>query len=410
MEQLSSGQARRVALAAQGFLDPRPTGVVTRRHLRRVLDRTSVLQIDSVNVLARAHYLPLFSRLGPYPTDLLDAASYRAPRLLFEYWSHVAALTSVELHPLLRWRMALAEKDAWPAIKRIARDSPDLVSWVRTEVAARGPVTSAQIEGDLPRPAKVDWGWNWSDVKTALEWLWRTGEVLVAGRTSSFARVYDVPERVLPRATIEAPTPTEADAVRELVRIAARALGVAAEVELRDYFRLAGPRFNRALSELVEEGALLPVTVAGWKRRAYLDPAARIPRKVDLATLVSPFDPLVWERGRTERLFGFHYRIGIYTVPEDRTHGYYALPFLLGDALVGRVDLKADRQAGVLLVPGAWAEPGHDVGAIAERLVPALAEVAAWLGLSGVAPAANGDLGTALAGAQAGRRGVTVVG
>lgn len=409
MEQLSIGQARRIALAAQGFLDARPAGVVTRRHLRRVLDRTSVLQIDSVNVLARAHYLPLFSRLGPYATDLLDAASYRAPRLLFEYWSHVAALTPVELHPLLRWRMAEAEKNAWPAIKRIARESPDLVAWVRDEVAARGPVTSAQIEGDLPRPAKVDWGWNWSNVKTALEWLWRTGEILVAGRTNSFTRVYDIPERVLPRATIEVPTPTEPVAVRELVRIAARALGVAAEAELRDYFRLAGPRFTTALAQLVEEGALVPVTVSGWKPRAYLDPAARIPRKVDVATLVSPFDPLVWERGRTERLFGFHYRIGIYTVPEDRVHGYYALPFLLGDSLVARVDLKADRQSGVLLVPGAWAEPGHDVGAIAERLAPVLAEVAGWLGLSAVAPVANGDLGAALAVTHAGRRGVTVV-
>ncbi|HEY7224327.1 MAG TPA: crosslink repair DNA glycosylase YcaQ family protein [Micromonosporaceae bacterium] len=409
MDQLSTAQARRIALAAQGFLDPRPEGATTRRHLRRVLDRTGLLQIDSVNVLARAHYLPVLSRLGPYSTDLLDTASYARPRLLFEYWSHVAALTPVEMHPLLRWRMAEAERNVWTGIRRIVRESPDLVAWVRDEVAARGPVTSAEIEGDLPRPAKVDWGWNWSDVKTALEWLFRTGEVAVAGRTNAFARVYDRPERVLPRAVLDAPTPGEAEAFRELVRISARALGVAAEPELRDYFRLTGPRFTQALRELVEEGALVPVTVPGW-RRAYLYVGARLPRRVDVAALVSPFDPLVWERGRTQRLFDFHYRIGIYTVPHERQHGYYALPFLLGDTLVARVDLKADRRAGVLLVPGAWAEPGQDVPEIAERLRPVLAEVAAWLGLSAVAPQRRGDLGTVLASAQAGRRGVTVVG
>jgi uncharacterized protein YcaQ len=409
-ESLSAAQARRIALAAQGFLDPRPAGAITRRHLQRVLARTSVLQIDSVNVLARAHYLPLFSRLGPYPTQLLDTAAYRRPRLLFEYWTHVAALTPVELHPLLRWRMAEAERDAWSGIVRIARESPNLVNWVREEVAARGPVTAAQIEGDLPRPAKVDWGWNWSDAKTALEWLFRTGEVAVAGRTNGFARIYDVPERVLPREVLDAPTPSEAEAFRELVRIAARALGVAAEPELRDYFRLTGPRFTQALRELVEEGALRPVTVAGWGRPAYLHAEARIPRRATAATLVSPFDPLVWERGRTERMFGFHYRIGIYTVPEQREHGYYALPFLMDDALVARVDLKADRRAGVLLVPGAWAEPGQDPDAVAERLAPALDETAQWLGLDSVATAERGDLAAALARAHGGQRGVTVVG
>lgn len=420
-ETLSLAQARRIALAAQGFLDPRPAGPVTRRHLQRVLARTTLLQIDSVNVLARAHYLPLFSRLGPYPTELLDAAAHFAPaggsipasqrsRLLFEYWSHVAALTPVELHPLLRWRMAEAERTAWDGIKRIARESPNLVAWVRDEVAARGPVTAAQIEGDLPKPAKVDWGWNWSDVKTALEWLFRTGDVAVAGRTSGFVRLYDVPERVLPRAVLDTPTPSEPDAFRELVRLAARGLGVAAEPELRDYFRLSGPRFTQALRELVEEGTLRPVTVAGWGRQAYLYAGARIPRRADVATLVSPFDPLIWERGRTERLFNFHYRIGIYTVPAQREHGYYALPFLLGDTLVARVDLKADRKAGVLRVPGAWAEPGQDVGAVAERLAPVLDEVAQWLGLDSVAAAERGDLAAALTRAHGGRRGATVVG
>jgi uncharacterized protein YcaQ len=407
---LSAGQARRIALAAQGFADPRPGGVVTRRHLRRVLDRTQVVQIDSVNVLARAHYLPLFSRLGPYPVELLDGASQRAPRELFEYWSHVAALTRVDLHPYLRWRMAEADRHAWPGIARIAQESPELLAWVRQEVAARGPVTAAEIESDLPRPEKVNWGWNWSDAKTALEWLFRTGEVAIAGRTSTFARRYDIPERVLPAAVLATPTPTQGEAIRELVRRSARALGVAAEAELRDYFRLTGPRFTRALAELVEEGAVLPVTVEGWGRRAYLDAAARLPRRApDVATLLSPFDPLVWERGRTHRLFDFHYRIGIYTVPEEREHGYYALPFLLGDRLVARVDLKADRRAGVLQVPGAWAEHGCDVGTVATRLAPALVEVADWLGLAAVAPAERGDLAAALRSTQGGARGVTVV-
>jgi uncharacterized protein YcaQ len=424
---ISAAQARRIALAAQGFLDPRPAGPVTRRHLQRVLARTAVLQIDSVNVLARAHYLPLFSRLGPYPTDLLDAAAFepprRSPRLLFEYWSHMAALTPVHLHPHLRWRMAEAQKHAWWSMQRVAKESPELVAWVREQVFARGPVTAAELERDLPRPEKVNWGWNWSDAKTALEWLFVAGEVAVAGRTSTFARRYDAPERVLPRAVLDAPTPSEPDAFRELVGIAARALGVAAEPELRDYFRLTGPRFTRALQELVEDGTVRPVTVAGWNTprrsgagrpiRAYLHSEATVPRPgsvAGVATLVSPFDPLIWERSRTQRLFDFHYRIGIYTVPQQRVHGYYALPFLLGDALVARVDLKADRKAGVLLVPGAWAEPGQDVDAVAERLVPALAEVAHWLGLDSVATAERGDLATALARAHGRQRGVTVVG
>ncbi len=409
-QSLGAGLARRVALAAQGFADPRPGGAVTRRHLRRVLDRTHVVQIDSVNVLARAHYLPLFSRLGPYPVALLDGAAQRAPREVFEYWSHMAALTRVDLHPLLRWRMAEADRHAWPEVARIGREAPELLAWVRDEVAARGPVTAAELEQDLPRPEKLHWGWNWSDAKTALEWLFRTGEVAIAGRTSTFARRYDVPERVLPASVLAAPTPSDDEAIRELVRLAARALGVAAEAELRDYFRLTGPRFTRAVAELVDEGALVPVTVEGWGRRAYLDAGARLPRRApDVATLLSPFDPLVWERGRTHRLFDFHYRIGIYTVPEEREHGYYALPFLLGDRLVARVDLKADRRAGVLLVPGAGCEPGVDVGTVAARLAPVLAEVAQWLGLSAVASAERGDLAAALRSTQGGRRGVTVV-
>jgi uncharacterized protein YcaQ len=325
----------------------------------------------------------------------------------------VASYVPVELHPYLRWRMAEADRHAWGWIEKVVRDSPEVVEWVRSEVRDRGPLTAGEIELDVPPRAKEHWGWNWSDAKAALEWLFLTGEVTVAGRTAGFSRLYDLPERVLPQSVLDTPTPSEPDAIRELVRVSAQALGIAAEQELRDYFRLSGPRFTRALAELVEEGTVTPVTVAGWKPRAYLHAGARVPRRLgpapDLATLVSPFDPLVWERRRTQRLFDFHYRIGIYTVPQLREHGYYALPLLLGDALVARVDLKADRRSGVLLVPGAWSEPGRDPAADAQRLAPVLDEVAQWLGLSAVAAEERGDLGTALATTQGRRRGVTVV-
>jgi uncharacterized protein YcaQ len=406
---VSVDQARRIALAAQGFTDPRPSGSVNRRHLRRVLGRTGLLQIDSVNVLQRAHYMPIFSRLGPYPAELLDAASNQRPRVLFEYWGHMASLVPVALQPYLRWRMAEAHERAWGRMVAAITTFPDVVSWVRQEVRDRGPLTAGEIELDVPARPKLNWGWNWSDAKSALEWLFWTGEVTSAGRNSAFARLYDLPERVLPRAVLDTPTPDDADAFRELVRISAQSLGIAAETELRDYFRLTGPRFRQALADLVDEGTVVPVTVQGWKPRAYRHVDAKLPRRVDVATLLSPFDPVIWERGRTERLFGFHYRIGIYTVPHERVHGYYALPFLLGDRLVARVDLKADRRSGVLLVPGVWAEPGQVAGAVAERLAPVLLEVAEWLGLSSVARPEQGDLAAELGSVLGTTRGATVL-
>ncbi len=388
-------EARRIALAAQGFTDRRPTGVPGRTHLRRVLSRVGLLQIDSVNVLARAHYLPLFSRLGAYPTDLLDRASSAAPRLLFEYWGHEASLLPVDLHPLLRWRMAMAKDEAWGGMRRIAQERPDLVARVLDEVRAKGPITAAELEADVGRRTD-NWGWNWSDTKRALEWLFWSGEVTSARRNGAFARLYDMPERVLPAAVLDAPTPAPADAFRELVGLAAGALGVAAEVELRDYFRLPVAGARTAIAELVEDGTLIPVQVRGWRQRAYLHAEAKLPRRVDAATLVSPFDPIVWERGRTERLFGFRYRIEIYTPAAKRVHGYYVLPFLLGDELVARVDLKADRKAGVLRIPAVWGEPGHPPHHVAEALAGALRRLAAWLGLGEVSPPVRGDLVPAL--------------
>ncbi|MEV4757582.1 crosslink repair DNA glycosylase YcaQ family protein [Micromonospora sp. NPDC049559] len=404
-ESLTIAQARRIALAAQGFADPAPTGVPTLRHLRRVLGRIGLIQMDSVNVLQRAHYLPLYSRLGPYPTALLDRAAYRRPRELFEYWGHEASLVPVGLHPALRWRMAAAHTDAWGGMRRIAVEQPELVAWVRDEVRANGPLTAAEIEHDTP-VKKENWGWNWSAVKRALEFLFWSGEVAAAARNTAFARLYDVPERVLPAAVLGAPTPSDAEAYRTLVAVAARALGVAAEPELRDYFRLPVAGARAAIAELVEAGELRPVVVRGWKGPAYLHAEARLPRWIRASTLVSPFDPLVWERGRAERLFGFSYRIEIYVPAPQRVHGYYVLPYLQGDRFTARVDLKADRKAGVLRVPAAWVEPGVDVTETAAGLAAELHRLAGWLGLGAVAPPEAGDLAAPLAAMLAGAPGV----
>jgi uncharacterized protein YcaQ len=397
---LSVAQARRIALSAQGFADPPPGGATDMRHLRRVLRRLHLIQMDSVNVLQRAHFLPLYSRLGPYPPALLERAAYRAPRELFEFWGHEASLIRVELQPLFRWRMARARDLAWGSMVRIVTDQPGLVEWVLDEVRARGPLTAAEIEHDAPRETG-NWGWNWSVVKRALEWLFYTGQVTAADRTTSFARRYDLPERVLPRAVLEAPTPAFEDAIRTLVELSARALGVAAEGDLRDYFRLPVAGFKQAVAELAEAGVLLPVAVQGWRQPAWLHAAARLPRRVRAATLVSPFDPLIWERARTERLFDMTYRIEIYVPAAQRQFGYYVLPFLHGDRLAARVDLKADRRAGMLQIPAAWLEPAADADETAAALAAELRRLAGWLGLEAVAKPERGDFAGPLSAALA---------
>lgn len=397
---ISPKQARRIALAAQDFGRKRPATEIGRTHLRRYLGRNGLLQIDSVNVLVRAHYMPLFSRSGAYPLDLIDDSARGKRRLTFEYWAHEASMLPLELHPLMRWRMERAARGEriYGALARFGREQATYVETVFREIEARGPVAASDFEGQR---GQGKW-WGWSEAKHALEWLFWTGRITTAERRNSFERTYDIPERVLPASVLAQPTPSVADAHRELLRISARALGIATATDLRDYFRLAPEDVKARLPELVASGELLPVSVKGWSHQAYLHAEARIPRRIEARALLSPFDPLVWERSRTERLFDFFYRIEIYTPAEKRVHGYYVLPFLLGEALVARVDLKADRAAGVLRVQGAHREP-HAPAHTAEALAAELGEMAAWLGLERIEVAPSGDLAGDLAATIAAR-------
>jgi len=395
-EKLSLREVRRIALAAQGFADRPPAGPVERRHLSRVLGRTGLFQIDSVNVVARAHYLPLFSRLGPYPTGLLDRAAARKPRALFEYWAHEASLLPVEMWPLMRWRMERARegRGIYGGLARFGRERRDFIDRVYAEVAANGPLAASDIDG---HKGTSGW-WQWSDAKRALEWLFWAGFVTTHSRRTSFERLYDLPERVLPAEIHEAPTPTPEDAQRKLVAISARALGVATASDLRDYFRLSPEDAYPRIDELVEEGVLLPVTVKGWPQKAYMHREARLPRKVEARALLAPFDPLIWERSRTERLFDFYYRIEIYTPAHKRVYGYYVYPFLLGEKIAARVDLKADRQRGMLRVQAAHSESGAPPET-APELWQALNDMAGWLALEKVEISRAGDFAPALAAA-----------
>lgn len=389
---LSLRQARRTALAAQGFV-PSRRGLTRpdRRHLDKVVDTIGLLQIDSINVLERSHYLPLFSRLGPYSKRLLEDAAYcpQSKRRLFEYWGHEASLLPVALEPLLRWRMERAAngQGVYKEIVKFGREKKATVEDVFERVRELGPAGVSDISGDEKRNAP--W-WGWTDTKTALELLFWTGRITTQGRRN-FERIYDLPERVIPPEILAVPTPREDDAQRELIRIAARAHGVATETDLRDYFRMPVADTRARIAELVENNELTPVEVEGWKHQAYLSPGAEMPSRVSPRALLSPFDSLVWERARTERLFNFRYRIEIYVPEPKREYGYYVLPFLFGDTLAARVDLKADRKGKVLQLRAAHAEPRIPRDRVAEALARELLSMAGWLGLDGVEGHGRGD-------------------
>ena len=395
-ERFSPTEARRISLAAQGFGAARP-GTPEAGHFKKLTRRLGLVQIDSVNVLARAHYLPAFSRLGAYETELLHQAAYAGRRRhLFEYWAHEASYVPVEYYPLLRWRMARAASgsDIYGGLAQIARDRPDFVERMYDQVRQRGPIAAGELEGEAdtaPRAPGAGGWWGWSDAKRAMEYLFWAGRITTASRRG-FERLYDLTERVLPRAVLDAPVPDTAEAQRRLLAISAKALGIATEPDLRDYFRLRPEDSKARLAELVETGALLPVAVKGWAQPAYLDPAARLPRKIEARALLSPFDPLVFERTRTERMWDFRYRIEIYVPEAKRVHGYYVLPFLLGEKLVARVDLKADRANRVLQVPAAHIEGHADPAAVAPELHAALVELAGWLALERIEIGGRGDL------------------
>ena len=402
---MSAPEARRVALAAQGFGVARsdePSRGPSKARLLEEVRRLAVLQIDSVNVVSRAHYLPCFARLGAYDRARLDALSWSRPGgavpPLFEYWAHQASLAPVELYPLFRWRMRRAERGegTWGRIARFAKEKRSYLKEVLREIEARGPLAASQLS--TAERAKSGW-WEWSEAKHAVETLFWQGRLAVSSRRGSFERLYDLPERVIPSALREGPIIEDADAHRALLEISARALGVGTEEDLADYFRLAKLECRPRIAELVEEGALVPAAVEGWKRPAFVHRDFATARRRSLANvsaLVGPFDPVVWHRARALRLFDFHYRIGIYTPAHQRVHGYYVMPFLLGDALKARVDLKADRAAGHLRVQAAWLEEGHAADDVAAPLAAELERMAKWLDLPAVSVERKGTLARAL--------------
>ncbi len=374
--------ARRVALAAQGFGRPRPA-LVTARHLQRVVDQVAQFQIDSINVAVRAQYMPLFARLGPYDRALLDTAAGRAPRRLFEYWGHAACLVDVNLQPALRMRMRRLTLTRDRGVQRVLAAKPDLLARILADVTASGPLTAREIDNTEER-LRDSWGWNWSEAKHVLEHLFDSGRVSVAGRNSQFERLYGLTERVLPPAVLARPDPSDAESHDILVRRAARALGVADLGALASYFYLKRAGVAAAVARLEASGELVPADIAGLPGTYWLWHEASVPRTLRASALVSPFDSLVYDRDRVHALFGVHYRIEVYTPPAQRRYGYYVYLFVCDDAIAARVDLKADRARGVLIVHAAWLEDGQHPDAVAPRLASELRLMASWLGLDDV--------------------------
>ncbi len=393
VETLSAPEARRIALAAQGFGRPRPAQP-GKRHLLSTIQALGVVQIDSVNVVSRSHYLPFFSRLGAYDRALLEDLAWGRKPALAEYWAHEASLTPLATHPLLRWRMQDARDGVgvWKNVAKFLHTHADFIDQALEAVDQRGPLAASELA--LGAKGAGGW-WGWSEGKRAMECLFWTGRLTTATRRGAFERVYDLPERVLPKAIHDAPTPDRVEACRALLGIAAQAMGVATERDLRDYFRLGVNDARDGVAALAAAGDLVPVKVAGWDQPAYLWPEARRPRAIKAAALLSPFDNLIWFRERAERLFDVRVRLEIYTPAHKRTHGYYVLPFLQNEAITARVDLKADRKAGRLLVLAAHAESRADAETPL-ALAGELALMARWLGLQGVEVRPVGDLAPAL--------------
>lgn len=392
VDTVSAASARRIALAAQGFARPRPATVGTRQ-LNALIDRVGLLQLDSVNVFERSHYMPVFARLGHYDKAALDALTFSRSGRYVEYWAHEAAVIPVETWPLLRWRMQQyrekhsADASAW------AHANGHMIEWLKAELAEKGPMPASAIEHDANKRSGPWWGW--SDVKIGLEVLFRWGELVSAGR-NRFERSYALPEQVLPDAVINRHIPRD-EAQRQLVQHAASAHGIGTASDFADYFRMSRADTLAAVQSLADEGVLRAVTVPGWKHQAWMHRDARVPRRIEASALLSPFDPVVWDRKRAERLFDFHYRIEIYTPAPQRVFGYYSLPILLDDAVVGRIDLKNDRKAGVLRVQSAWHEEAHSPAVVAERIAPVLRSAAEWQGLSDITVNDWGTLAAPLA-------------
>jgi hypothetical protein len=386
MRRLTRAEARRASIAAQGLAAPRPTGTPNVGHVRRAVRTMGILQVDSVNVVERAHQLTLFSRLGPYDSDLLWRALEE--RHLFEYWARMASFSPIEDFPLFRHRMERHAEKTGDWTKALNARAPGYVESVYTQVAERGPLTVADL--DEPGERAGPW-WGWADGKVALERLFASGRVAVAFRRN-FTRYYDLIERVIPQEILDAPAISTEEAQRRLILQAAKALGVATVRDLGDYYWIRVAEAKPAIASLVADGSIMEAEVEGWPVPAYLYTGVAIPRRINARALINPFDPLVWNRERLERLHGFYYRVEIYVPAPKRIHGYYVFPFLLDDDFVARIDLKADRKAGALRVQGAFLEDGVDSKLVARELAVELGEMARWLGLKEIAVSSKGDL------------------
>lgn len=388
---ISLDVARRMALGAQGFGDPAPSGRVDRRHLRRAMARMRVVQLDSIPIVARTQYLPFHSRLGPYDMALLDRVAYRDDEW-FELWAHEASIMPVDVEPLFRWMTDRARSGhTWKSLHQVSVREPAYVEAVLAEVRERGAVTGGELSDPRPLPKDGSGWWNRSLGVLALDWLYRVGELGVR-RRGNFEKVFSPIEDIVPKEILDQPTPAPDDAVRELTKRSVQALGVGTAKGVADYFRLPIKMVRPALDELVESGAIDVAEVESWNKPAFVDPKAVVPRRITGATVLSPFDPVVWNRDRAERIWGFEYRIEIYVPAAKRRWGYYVLPVMVDGDLVARLDVKTDRDASVLRIKAAYAEPGHATPAVAARVRSAIEDLRVLVRVDEVDVADRGDL------------------